>query len=175
MRRPSSRRNADNYPAVPPGTRIYAIGDVHGCADLLEQTFFAIDHHRRANPIANPIEIMLGDYVDRGPRSAQVVELLTARSVRGRTICLMGNPRNISARVLEESGLTRRVAALRRSRDLDVIWTCAFAQPDFPRSKKLAASLAKRLPAHHRNFLMKFLRVLIAAITFSFTRASDPP
>jgi serine/threonine protein phosphatase 1 len=33
-------------PRLPDGIRIYAVSDIHGCADLLEDVFAAIDHHR---------------------------------------------------------------------------------------------------------------------------------
>jgi serine/threonine protein phosphatase 1 len=57
MWRPFSRNIAIKA-KVPPGTRIYAIGDVHGRADLLERTISNIDQHRNAYPIAHAIEIM---------------------------------------------------------------------------------------------------------------------
>ena len=90
MWRPFSRNIAIKA-KVPPGTRIYAIGDVHGRADLLERTISNIDQHRNAYPIAHAIEIMLGDYIDRGPQSDEVIELLTSRRLDAQTICLMGN------------------------------------------------------------------------------------
>jgi serine/threonine protein phosphatase 1 len=91
MKRPFSRKIAIKSGKLPAGTRIYAIGDIHGRADLLERTISDIDQHLKAYPIANAIEIMLGDYIDRGPRSDQVIELLTSRSVHRQTICLLGN------------------------------------------------------------------------------------
>jgi serine/threonine protein phosphatase 1 len=69
-------------PKLPAGSRVYAIGDVHGRADLLQETFSKIDRHREAYPIANALEIMLGDYVDRGPSSFDVIELLSKRVSR---------------------------------------------------------------------------------------------
>ena len=79
-----------NSPKLPAGSRVYAIGDVHGRADLLQETFAKIDSHRDAYPIANALEIMLGDYIDRGPSSFDVIELLSKRVSRS-TICLKGN------------------------------------------------------------------------------------
>src|SRR3954454_21730231 len=77
-------------PKLPAGSRVYAIGDVHGRADLLQETFSKIERHRDAYPIANALEIMLGHYVDRGPPSFDVIELLS-NGVSGGTICLQGN------------------------------------------------------------------------------------
>jgi len=78
--------------AGPPGMRLYAIGDVHGRLDLLTEM------HRR---IAAEIErdrpddwrlIHVGDYVDRGPQSRQVIDLLIGRTeADSRVIALCGN------------------------------------------------------------------------------------
>ena len=58
---------------TPPDTRIYAIGDVHGRADLLGklQARIAKDAHRAAE--TRKLVVYLGDYVDRGPDSAGVI------------------------------------------------------------------------------------------------------
>jgi serine/threonine protein phosphatase 1 len=78
---------------LPPGERVYAIGDVHGCLERL----VALHERVAADAAARPAEqiwlIHLGDYVDRGPESAQVVEwLLAGPPVPGaRCVNLMGN------------------------------------------------------------------------------------
>ncbi|WP_084581478.1 metallophosphoesterase family protein [Sphingomonas azotifigens] len=66
--------------AVPQGVRAYAIGDVHGRRDLLEQLLARIDAERRADPRREEHLILLGDLIDRGPESRGVVDLLLARS-----------------------------------------------------------------------------------------------
>jgi serine/threonine protein phosphatase 1 len=54
--------------------RIYAIGDVHGRADLLEDLWARIEEDARAAPDEPTTVVFLGDLVDRGPDSAKVVE-----------------------------------------------------------------------------------------------------
>jgi len=70
---------------------LYAIGDVHGCLDQL----LALETQIQADSAALPGEkviVMLGDYVDRGPSAAGVIDHLMARPPEGfRRICLMGN------------------------------------------------------------------------------------
>ncbi len=154
MWRPFSKKTAINHAKVPPGTRIYAIGDVHGRADLLERTISDIDQHRNAYPIANPIEIMLGDYIDRGPRSDDVIELLTSRHVHGQTICLMGNHESYLLDFLKDP---TSLAEWQRYGGLETLMSYGLApslNPTPEDQKKLAASLAERLPAHHSEFLM---------------------
>ena len=61
---------------VPDGRRVYAIGDVHGCLDRLVAMHWAIAADLAANPVRYSVLVHLGDYVDRGPESRQVIELL---------------------------------------------------------------------------------------------------
>ena len=65
----------------------YAIGDVHGRLDLLQHALEAIVHHGDGRPSRT---IMLGDYVDRGPDSRGVLELLMELDPATVT-CLRGN------------------------------------------------------------------------------------
>jgi serine/threonine protein phosphatase 1 len=54
---------------LPPGLRVYAIGDVHGRDDLLARLHDAIAADWAAAPAARAAVVHLGDYVDRGPDS----------------------------------------------------------------------------------------------------------
>ncbi|HEY2446637.1 MAG TPA: metallophosphoesterase, partial [Rhizomicrobium sp.] len=67
--------------STPPDTRIYAIGDIHGRADLLIDTIERIDNDLERRPIGRSVEIYLGDYVDRGPDTKTVIDLLSVRLV----------------------------------------------------------------------------------------------
>lgn len=55
---------------------VYAVGDVHGRYDLLTQLLAAIAADRAAEPSREPVLVLLGDYIDRGPDSALVLEAL---------------------------------------------------------------------------------------------------
>jgi serine/threonine protein phosphatase 1 len=72
------------------GLLTYAIGDVHGCYTQLRNLLSHCTAHREDNPYRL---IFLGDYIDRGPRSRDVVELLIElqSSRPERIICLRGN------------------------------------------------------------------------------------
>ena len=62
---------------LPAGLRVYAIGDVHGCADRLAALHRLVAADARARPTAeHTVLVHLGDYVDRGPDSAGVLEML---------------------------------------------------------------------------------------------------
>lgn len=65
----------------------FAIGDLHGRFDLLEAALSAIEARAAGGRV-----VFLGDYVDRGPQSRQVIERLMAGPPPGwQWICLMGN------------------------------------------------------------------------------------
>ncbi len=59
---------------VPAGTRVYAIGDIHGSLVPLRLLRDAIREHAAAHPIERKCLIYLGDYVDRGFDSRAVVD-----------------------------------------------------------------------------------------------------
>jgi serine/threonine protein phosphatase 1 len=64
-------------PAVlPRGQRVYAIGDVHGCLDRLVALHEMIAEDLAERPSDRATLVHLGDYVDRGNDSAQVVDWL---------------------------------------------------------------------------------------------------
>ncbi len=55
---------------LPPGRRLYAIGDAHGCAGRLRALHDAVRDDLRARPCADATLLHLGDLIDRGPDSA---------------------------------------------------------------------------------------------------------
>jgi serine/threonine protein phosphatase 1 len=71
--------------------RVYAIGDIHGRADLLVDAIARIDDDLARRPIPHAIEVYLGDYIDRGPDSKTVIDLLSIRLVKNNAVCLRGN------------------------------------------------------------------------------------
>lgn len=80
-------------PAVPPDSRIYAVGDIHGRADLLEKMHKLIGEDAAKAPETRKCIIYLGDYIDRGLRSKDVIDiLLQGPPFKGcETIHLKGN------------------------------------------------------------------------------------
>ena len=82
-----------NGPAIPPPYLVYAIGDVHGRADLQARLLAMIDADLAQFPDRHVIKIFLGDYIDRGPASRAVMDRLVAERARAgqRVILLLGN------------------------------------------------------------------------------------
>lgn len=77
--------------AIPPGQRVYALGDVHGRADLLAALIHAVETDDAGRDAASTTVILLGDLVDRGPDSAGVIRLAREWQARRGVRFLMGN------------------------------------------------------------------------------------
>ena len=84
-------RPARALPAVPPGERAYAIGDIHGRLDLLEALAAEIEADDRARGVADTTIVLLGDLVDRGPDSAGVIAFARRWQAHRRVRILLGN------------------------------------------------------------------------------------
>jgi serine/threonine protein phosphatase 1 len=61
---------------LPPGERVYAVGDIHGCLDRLVALHEMIAEDIATRPAERTTLVHLGDYVDRGTDSAQVIDWL---------------------------------------------------------------------------------------------------
>lgn len=91
---------------LPRGRRVYAIGDIHGCLAQLRQMHAAIAGDLARRPPVSAVLVHLGDYIDFGPDSAGVVDLLAAGPpVAGlRTINLMGDHERTALSALSGDG-----------------------------------------------------------------------
>lgn len=87
---------------VPDGERIYVVGDIHGRSDLLSRIHHAIrtDIHDRPAPLKRTV-VYLGDYVDRGPGSSEVLEMLSRVPLEGmKSVYLKGNHEDMMLRFI---------------------------------------------------------------------------
>ena len=79
-------------PHAPPGRRLYAIGDIHGRLDLLERLMFTIRKDNARREPASTTIVVLGDIIDRGPQSAEIVRRFQRYTeANDRFIVLRGN------------------------------------------------------------------------------------
>lgn len=78
--------------AIPEGTLLYAIGDVHGRADLLGELLGRIERDAVDFDAGRRVLLFVGDYIDRGPESADVIECIARGLPQDfEAICLKGN------------------------------------------------------------------------------------
>jgi serine/threonine protein phosphatase 1 len=140
-------------PRIPAGSRVYAVGDMHGCADLLLKLFTRIDDDLKARPIAESVQVFLGDYIDRGPNSRQVIDLLIARRQEHHVVLLKGNHEDCALQFFSDP------TVFSAWKDIGGLSTlCSYGVSptlgDDPRSlEELAAILKHSMPDNHRRFL----------------------
>jgi serine/threonine protein phosphatase 1 len=99
-----ARRNSEkstSSPGTPKGYRAYAVGDVHGRLDLLDNILAQIEQDMADFDLRHIVLVFLGDLIDRGPASRQVVERLRVyRPKDVRTVFLAGNHEEVLLRLL---------------------------------------------------------------------------
>ncbi len=79
---------------LPEGVRIYALGDIHGRVDLLKSIQNEIDKDLSSlDPETTVKQVFLGDYIDRGQNSKEVIDFLTGVPTRDNVeyVFLKGN------------------------------------------------------------------------------------
>jgi len=88
-------------PAGTPGYRAYAVGDVHGRLDLLEELLAKIHAELQHRPAGKTLLVFVGDLIDRGPSSAHVIERLRTYRREGiHPVFLLGNHEEVLLRIL---------------------------------------------------------------------------
>ena len=76
--------------ADPTSPLTFAVGDIHGCLDKLNRVIAACEAHAGGRPACY---VFVGDYIDRGPQSRGVIDLLMRKQAAqpGTIVCLRGN------------------------------------------------------------------------------------
>lgn len=144
-------------PALPEGVRVYAVGDVHGCADMLDALLARIDEDAARRPAAETWEVFLGDYVDRGPDSAGVIDRLAGAPPEGRRrVCLMGNHEAAMIEALEDA--TRMDGWLELGGDATVRSYGVEPREQVGDGEAVHRLLVSAMPAAHRRFLARLAR-----------------
>lgn len=87
--------------ALPPGLRLYAVADIHGCSDKLDaiHALIAADAAAAAEPAR--VIVYLGDYVDRGPDSRGAIARVLAPPIAATVVALCGNHEAMMLAALE--------------------------------------------------------------------------
>jgi serine/threonine protein phosphatase 1 len=175
---PFKRRLHRLSPRVPPGVRIYAIGDVHGRIDLLDQVFLKIDADLARRPVPRARQIILGDYVDRGPHSKGVINRLIERGQTNELICLKGNHESCVLEFLRNPSSLLQWRALGGFETLRSYGVTglppAEATAPYSECEKLAEEFARMLPASHWEFFSR-LKLSFVCGDFFFVHAGVRP
>jgi serine/threonine protein phosphatase 1 len=161
-------------PQLPPGWRVYAVGDIHGRADLLSRLLTRIDGDLKERPTPNAVEVFLGDYIDRGPHSRQVIDLLIARQQRRAVMTLKGNHEDCALQFLSNP---TRFTEWKNIGGLNTIVSYGITpqRRDDPESQhEVAIALGHSMPDSHRRFLQS-LALSYTCGDFFFAHAGVRP
>jgi serine/threonine protein phosphatase 1 len=149
------RERADLQPSAPPGTRLYAVGDIHGREDLLRRLRALIrdDADRRQAP--HNVIVYLGDYVDRGEASREVIDLLVNEPLPGfESVHLKGNHEDVMLRFLDDITVAPgwlSFGGMETLASYGVVPPPPYADPaEFLEAQR---GLSERLPRAHLEFL----------------------
>ena len=147
----------DALPAIPDGHRVYAIGDVHGHDNLLNEMIATIEADNQSRPAANVTIVFLGDLIDRGPQSAAVVERLRHYRPLGiRVEFLTGNHEEVLLRILNgESALVADWLRFGGAQCARSYGLSSSSLAKLPADKAIAA-LQSAIPPEHQAFLASF-------------------
>lgn len=160
--------------AIPDGQRVYAIGDIHGRRDLLDDLLARIDHDDRDRPPAATTLVFLGDIVDRGPESAQVVERLRGLAATRNARFLTGNHEELFLLALRGDPEALRVFCRAGGRETLLSYGMGAAEYATLRYEEIAERLAALVPAAHRAFVESFEdRIVIG--DYAFVHAGVKP
>ena len=139
-------------PRLPDGLRIYAVGDVHGRADLLRSVFAAIDLHLSRAGRARALHVFLGDYIDRGPASRQTIDLLIERSRDHESIFLKGNHEAFLLGVFQDAGQMETWKDFGGFQTLMSYGLAPSLKPGRDEQNQLVRALRAAMPEQHRLF-----------------------
>ncbi|MBI3419325.1 MAG: serine/threonine protein phosphatase [Proteobacteria bacterium] len=143
----------ESSPRLPPNLRVYAIGDVHGRADLLEKMLRMIEADHLGYQ-GESLVIFIGDYVDRGPNSREVLDILTRYRGRLRVLTLRGNHEDILLRFFQDHSVAPgwfHYGGLQTLRSYGI--AIPNATQDFDEIFHLQRRLNDIMPKEHRTFL----------------------
>jgi serine/threonine protein phosphatase 1 len=138
---------------IPDGWRAYVIGDIHGCADLLDLLLARIEADLPRGEDPQVLYVFLGDYIDRGPSSSEVIERLIELGKRRRVVCLKGNH---EAFLLEFLAAPDTLRNWKRYGALNTLMSYGLRPPVRPKDgecAEIALELAEAMPQAHRDFL----------------------
>lgn len=148
-------RSVGAYPPAPDGWRIYVVGDIHGRLDLLRTIHRRIDADRKDDETEDVIEVYVGDYIDRGPHSAEVLSELIGRSQTTSTGFLRGNHEQMLIDFLAGEALLEQWKAVGAVPTLLSYGLSARLLAGATAEADVRQALGQRLPAEHLDFLTR--------------------
>jgi serine/threonine protein phosphatase 1 len=138
---------------LPDGLRIYAIGDIHGRADLLAALLRQIDMDCTLYPSSRSIVVFIGDYIDRGSASREVLDLLLGCERTKETVFLKGNHETFVHLFLSTPAVLDEWRLCGGLETLVSYGLKPSINPGAAEQRRLANELAKSIPKRHLKFI----------------------
>jgi serine/threonine protein phosphatase 1 len=156
--------------------RVYAIGDIHGRLDLLTQLIDKIaDDDLARGPVGTTQLIMLGDFVDRGPDSAGVLDFVIRLSEWWPAItCLQGNHEEVFLLAARGDESALRFMTRIGGRETLISYGATEADLDAMTLGELRDWLMKAVPERHLQFIEAMKEKLIIG-NYAFVHAGIRP
>lgn len=144
-----TRREGPPDPAIPAGERVYAVGDIHGRLDLLDELISLIEADDARRGEARSMVVLLGDLIDRGPDSARVIARTRRWARRRRVEIIQGNHEEMflasrqstetlaaflkfgGRETLQSYGIDPELAATAGTEEMHALMMAAVPQQDF--------------------------------------------
>lgn len=120
---------------------------------MLDQLLLRIDRDLEERPVARAIHVFLGDYIDRGPDSAGVLDRLILRAETHQTLCLKGNHEIYLLEFLENPAILRIWAQYGALTTLMSYGLRPSLNAGLEEQAELAAALSQSMPKSHYRFL----------------------
>ena len=160
-------------PAVPAGERYYAIGDIHGCDKLFDALIEAIEKDDAEAGPAETTVVLLGDLVDRGPGSAQVVKSARKWGKQRKVRYIAGNHEEMFLESFEDRGVLKHFLK-HGGRETILSYGIPKSEYNSLELNELQDRLHTLVPKKHRKFLESFEEMIVAG-DYAFVHAGVDP
>jgi len=161
-------------PSLPAGQRVYAIGDIHGRLDLLNELLARIDADIALRRTPKPLYVFLGDYIDRGPSSRETIDRLIEHGAKHKSVFLKGNHELIAIKCLSDRSLFEQWLRLG---GLETLFSYGVPSETLAYGKQIAeiqSAFHHALPQEHFRFF-RDLKNSFACGDFFFAHAGVRP
>jgi serine/threonine protein phosphatase 1 len=161
-------------PRLPEGNRVYAIGDIHGRADLLDRCFSLIDADLAQRRPMNSTHVFLGDYIDRGEFVSETIDKLIQRQSTHHCVFLKGNHELIALKCLTDKSSIPTWIRLGGAQTLMSYGIRPALKPSAAQLATIQMDFQNALPRSHLRFLGG-LKIMFTLGDYFFVHAGVNP
>jgi serine/threonine protein phosphatase 1 len=156
---------------IPEGRLVVAVGDTHGRLDLFERLWPQIEDVARLSSARQRTLVFLGDYIDRGLQSRELIDRLIAGFPGFETVFLKGNHDETLLQFLDDPKLGE---VWRNFGGIETLRSYGIERKPGEDWAQTRAEFAERLPAAHLEFF-RSLQLHHACGDYLFVHAGVRP